>query len=109
MGSFEQTVKICTTDPMPLLVNVIRKYQGDGIYVGRGEIGDVDRRKPWTTSLWQAISTHVPADGVPLMLGIYSDAFSAGKKSHHVVRYASLLTWGCCLHNLTGLPCVLLG
>jgi len=34
MKSFEQTVKICTTDPMPLLVAVLRRYQMRGILHG---------------------------------------------------------------------------
>lgn len=87
LGLAQRVVNVCTTDPVPLLVASIKKYQ-DRFYIGRGELSThVDTRKPWTTAMWSRISAQVPADGVPLMLGIYSDAFIAAKKSHHPFRY----------------------
>jgi len=57
------------------------------MYIGRGVLGaHVDTDKPWTTQLWTDVSAHVPDDGVPLMLGVYSDAFNAAKRNHHPIR-----------------------
>lgn len=86
------TVKIATTDPLPLLVDILRKYQRVGMYTGRGEQGaEVDVDRPWTTGLWSEISAYVPEDRVPLMLGFYSDGFTAAKRSHHPIKYVTLL------------------
>lgn len=61
------------------------------MYIGRGDVGaEVDTNKAWTTQLWSDISAHVPEDGVPLMIGLYSDGFTAAKRSHHPIKCVML-------------------
>lgn len=68
----------------------------------------VDTRCLWTTKLWVDISRGVPESGVPLLIGMYSNAFSGAGSSHHMFQLSDrptrkrwlLMTHGCryCLY-----------
>ena len=85
LGQIQRSVTLCTADPLPALLRVLHKYK-DKAYLGRGENSTVcDTRKPWTFRVWKDISAHVPPDGVPLMIRVYSDACNAKGKSYHPI------------------------
>lgn len=81
----QRPLTLCTTDPLPGLLEVLAKYQ-DEAYFGRGEsIGHADTTRPWTLPIWREISATVPEDGLPLMLSVYSDGCNVAGASYHPV------------------------
>jgi hypothetical protein len=78
------TLEVATTDPLPVLLASLIKYE-DEAYLGRGLLTDqVTPCQLWTTRIWSEVSAHVPSDGLPLFIKVYSDAFRASGASHHV-------------------------
>lgn len=86
LGQVQRYVNICTADPLPPLLMSLAKYS-EFAYMGRGEWQEgqpVTPSKLWTTRLWKEVCEGVPLQGVPLMIKMYSDAFTAAGRSHHV-------------------------
>jgi hypothetical protein len=85
LGLPQSTVSLCTADPLPALLEVLVKYENEA-YIGRGEsIGFAAASRPWTLPLWKEVAASVPADGLPLMLAVYSDACSVAGGSFHPI------------------------